>query len=220
MRRIIAVLFLALILIPAVSAVNSTSAHSSQTIAGFIQHEDVSSATFEFTPVKIGNSSILSKNSSYTYKDENNHTQHYKGLNLDIADTNNANQYLITPSATHELGLLIGTFNVETTNNNYTLLIYHSLLTSGSNSVDYEIGVSYSISGDNRVTSYCLANDSATPLVDLAQLVQNHKMISINLNSINRVVLINNGGVYFRLAQQVTQEGQYSSTITFYLGAQ
>lgn len=220
MRRIIAVLFLALILIPAVSAVNSTSAHSSQTIAGFIQHEDVSSATFEFTPVKIGNSSILSKNSSYTYKDENNHTQHYKGLNLDIADTNNANQYLITPSATHELGLLIGTFNVETTNNSYVLLIYHTQLSSGANNVDYELGVSYSISGDNRVTSYCLANDSANPLSNSSQLIQNHKMIGISLNSLNRVVLINNGGVYFRLAQQVTQEGQYSSTITFYLGTQ
>ena len=220
MRRIIAAVFLSIILIPAISAVNSTSAHSSQTIAGFIQHENVSSATFAFTPVMIGNSSILSKNSSYTYKDENNRTQKYKGLNLDIADTNNTNQYLITPSATHELGLLIGTFNVETTNNNYTLLIYHTKLSSGANNVDYELGVSYSISGDSRATSYCTAADSANPRSNSGQLIQNHKMISISLNSMNRVVMINNGGVYFRLAQQVTQEGQYSSTITFYLGTQ
>ena len=92
-----------------------------------------------------------------------------------------------------------------------TLTVSHDKLTLvGSNpavSVDYSLGIKYAISDGTGITnpdpSFCLSTGS----------------IVLHITSLTSTVM--DGSIYFRLASgnanKITEEGQYSSTVTFTL---
>ena len=198
MKKAIGMLALLIMILFSLHA-ETQAATTSQTIAGFINH--------------IGSDYMLLE-VSYDYS----HTdQQYHGINLDINDSGNPNRYLIAPSASHELGLRIGSFNLETTNRDYTLRIYHQpLILVNSNpavTIDYELSIQYAISGGNPLSAYCLsATDMANP----------DKKINVSLNSPGGVIIIQNAGFFFRLkdASQVRTAGQYESIIYIQVGTE
>ena len=190
-------LFALLLILFSLHAAVTQAATESQTIAGFINH--------------VGSDYMLLE-VSYDYS----HTDgQYHGINLDVSDTSNPNRYLITPSASHELGLRIGTLNLETTNRDYTLRIYHTplrLTTNANTAIDYELSIQYSISGGDSLSAYCLsASDTSNP----------DNKINVTLNSSGGVILIQNAGLFFRLkdASQVRTVGQYESIVYIQVGA-
>ena len=153
----------------------------------------------------------------------------YKGINLDISSGSNPYRYIIAPSSSHEPGLKIGTFKLEATNaTNYTyeLRIYHSKLSTagGETAVDYDLVVSYIFSGSSQgynttITDYCTGTAVLNATDNKSdERIENKQMISITLSGTTGVVLINDAGLYFRLAEPVTVPGQYSSTVYFVLG--
>ena len=176
----------------------SKAAEASQTIAGFIN-----SSGSDYMKLTV----------SYdiTSTDGN-----YYGINLDISDSGNMNRYLIAPSVSHELGLRIGTIDLEATNRNYKLRIYHEpLILVGSNpavTIDYELSISYSVNGGETSTAYCLS--ATTNPAD--------NLINVSLRSGGGVVLIQNAGLYFRLKDpsQVRTAGQYQSVIHIQVGTE
>ena len=192
-------LFAMLLLILSILNAVSQAAGTCQTIAGFINH-------IESKYMKLVVSNDIDSS------DEN-----YDGFNLDVSDSNNLNRFLITPSATHELGLRIGTLNLETTNQGYTMRIYHTPLTlvsdSSSASIDYELSIQYSISGEESLSSYCVStSDISNP----------DNLIDVTLNSSGGVIIIQNAGLYFRLTNvsQVRTVGQYQSDIYIRVGSE
>lgn len=188
-----------LLLILSILHAVSQAASTCQTIAGFINH--------------IGSNYMnLAVSNDVVSTDEN-----YDGFNLDVSDSNNPNRFLITPSATHELGLRIGTLDLETTNQGYTMRIYHTPLTLVSDnmsvSIDYELSIQYSISGEESLSSYCVStSDISNP----------DNLIDVTLNSSGGVIIIQNAGLYFRLTNvsQVRTVGQYQSDIYIRVGSE
>ena len=191
-------ILIAFLLIMASLFAESKAAEASQTIAGFINHSGSDymklTVTYDVTS-KEGN---------------------YYGINLDVSEAGNSSRYLIAPSATHELGLRIGTLNLEATNRNYNLHIYHEpLILVGSNpsvTIDYELSISYSLTGGDTSTAYCLSATTNPP----------DNLIDVSLRSSGGVILIQNAGLYFRLrdASQVRSAGQYQSTISIQVGTE
>ena len=196
MKKTIGLLIMLLLLLCSLHAAARQAASTVQTIAGFINHTG---------------SDYLSLTVSY---DITSTDGGYFGINMDVSDAGNPNRYLIAPSATHEPGLRIGTMNLETTNQGYTLRIYHTPLmhTSIQNvSVDYELSLQYVISGGDTLRAYCLsASNMGNP----------DNKINVTLNTPGGVVLIQNAGLFFRLADasQVRTTGQYESVIYIQVG--
>ena len=149
--------------------------------------------------------------SSYRYADTT--MGNYVGINLDSEDQNNGFRYLISPA--HESpGLQIGSFSMLTTfavqQRAARLTVSHTKLVLDSDpsvSVDYELGILYSISDGSKITSpdpaFCLSTSSIT------------------LDITSKISTVMDGSIYFRLAtgneNKVTEAGQYSSTVTFNL---
>lgn len=216
MKKISAVL--SLILIPALilAAANPSEVqYSSQTIAGYINHLE---------------SDYLNLSVSY---DITSKSGNYKGINIDVSDASNVNRYLITPSASHDPGLRIGTLELETTNRNYKLRIYHTPLQRITNwinnnskppysldsntTIDYELSISYTVSGSSTRSAYCRSYTNV-----ISEEVAPNNKIEVSLSGANSsgVILIQNAGLYFRLVDtsQVRTKGQYQSTITVQVG--
>ena len=141
----------------------------------------------------------------------------YRGIDLDYSDASNGFRYLIMPTETAltSPGLQIGTFSMLATfmtrTRSANLRVTHTKLLHDADPsvmVDYELGVMYSISNgegiSNPPASMCLSTGS----------------IVIPITSAISTVM--DGNIYFRLTknQNVTQAGQYSSTVTFYLEVQ
>ncbi|MBP5162402.1 MAG: hypothetical protein ILP16_05435 [Spirochaetales bacterium] len=136
-----------------------------------------------------------------TYYDSEN------GINLDINDSGNSAKFLIAPSP-GELGLRIGHFTfIAQAGTSGTITISHTpLVTPNSDSLDYELGISYSVSNQAPVQAFC---DSSTN----GGLDGNK--IDINLSDWVNTIYIKDGGIHFRLITPVETEGDYTSTITF-----
>ena len=146
-----------------------------------------------------------------TYKYADTTMGNYVGINLDYEDENNGFRYLIRPSQ-ESPGLQIGSFSMLTTfavtQRQARLTVSHTKLildTNPSVSVDYELGIMYSISDGSSISnpepSFCLSTGS----------------IVLPINS--RISTVMDGSIYFRLAtgNEVTEAGQYTSTVTFNL---
>ena len=191
MKKIVLIAFFILITLLPVAALDHRQ--SSQRIFGYI--DDImylSVSTYRYADTAMGN---------------------YVGINLDSEDENNGFRYLISPA--HESpGLQIGSFSMLTTfavqQRAARLTVSHTKLVLDSNpsvSVDYELGILYSISDGSKITSpdpaFCLSTGS----------------IVLNISSTISTVM--DGSIYFRLAtgneNKVSQAGQYSSTVTFNL---
>ena len=78
--------------------------------------------------------------------------------------------------------------------------------------IDYELSISYSITGGDTSTAYCLSATTNPP----------DKMIDVSLRSSGGVILIQNAGLYFRLkdVSEVRAAGQYQSTISIQVGTE
>lgn len=196
MKKIIALIAILFALTSLYAA--TKAAEASQTIAGFIN-----SSGSDYLKLTV------------TY-DVTSTDGNYYGINLDVNDNGNMNRYLIAPSASHELGLRIGTVDLEATNRNYKLRIYHEpLILVGSNpavAIDYELSISYSLNGGEASTAYCLSAISNPP----------DKLINVSLRSTGGVILIQNAGLYFRLKDpsEVRTAGQYQSVIHIQVGTE
>ncbi|MBP5552084.1 MAG: hypothetical protein J6X41_01740, partial [Spirochaetales bacterium] len=115
-----------------------------------------------------------------------------------------------------ELGLRIGSFDLEATHRNYTMRIYHTKLintTDYTHTIDFKLSISYSITGGESSTASCFSTSN----IDSPD-----EMIHILLSSPSGVILIQNGGFYFRLrdASEVRYEGQYRSTVYIEVGTE
>ena len=190
MKKILIALFILLTLLP-VAALDHRK--TSQRIFGYI--DDImylSVSTYKYADTTMGS---------------------YRGINLDYTDKNNGFRYLISPQ-TNSPGLQIGSFSMlatfAVTQRSARLRVTHTKLvleTDSSVSVDYELGLMYSISNGSSITSpdpaFCLSDGS----------------ITLNINSAISTVM--DGSIYFRLANgdanKVTEVGQYASTVTFIL---
>ena len=148
------------------------------------------------------------------YKYANTTMGNYTGIDLDYNDENNGFRYLIQPSQ-NSPGLQVGSFSILATfaisRKTATLTVTHSKLTLvGSNpavAVDYELGIKYAISDGTGISnpepSFCLSTSS------------------IVLHITSQISTVMDGSIYFRLASgndnKITEEGQYASTVTFFL---
>lgn len=141
----------------------------------------------------------------------------YIGIDLDYNDASNGFRYQIMPTDTQltSPGLQIGTFSMLVTfvsgSRTANLVVTHTKLKHDENDavlVDYELGIMYSISNGTGISSppasMCLSTGS----------------IVVPITSAISTVM--DGNIYFRLTkgQNVTQTGQYSSTVTFSLEVQ
>jgi hypothetical protein len=129
------------------------------------------------------------------------------GINLDINDSGNSAKFLIAPSP-GELGLRIGHFTfIAQEGTSGTITISHTpLVTAGSDSVDYELGISYTIANQASVQAFC--DSSVNGGLD-------GNKVEINLSDWVNTIYIKDGGIHFRLITPVEKEGDYTSTITF-----
>ena len=133
-----------------------------------------------------------------------------KGINLNIKDENNNFRYLIAPTATPQSvpGLLIANFSLISSSSNYKLTISHNELVNNTNNTikyDYELCTIYSVqkNGSNiERTDYCTSSPDNMVL---------------NFNEIQGILMLQNAGLYLRLCTEVTDPGEYSSTITLFL---
>lgn len=139
-----------------------------------------------------------------------------KGLNLDINDNENSIRYQIAPTQIPKTtpGLRIGDFYFFSSIPTYSLIITPGYLTNTTNAnvtVPYEISVHF-------------LGDFNTEDVDLERRYGN--LIASSGESINIVwstgstagaVIIQNAGIYFRLSEEVSERGLYTSTIVFEL---
>ena len=139
-----------------------------------------------------------------------------KGLNLDINDNENSIRYQIAPTQTPKTspGLRIGDFYFFSSIPTYSLIITPGYLVNSSNpsvTIPYEISVHF-------------LGDFDTEDVDLERRYGN--LIASSGESINIVwstgstagaVIVQNAGIYFRLSEEVTVRGLYTSTIVFAL---
>ncbi len=191
MKKIVLVALFILITLLPVAALDHRQ--SSQRIFGYI--DDImylSVSTYRYADTTMGN---------------------FVGINLDHTDENNGFRYLISPA--HESpGLQIGSFSMLTTfavqQRAARLTVSHTRMVLDSDpsvSVDYELGILYSLSDGSQITtpepSFCLSTGS------------------IVLNITSKISTVMDGSIYFRLAtgneNKVTEAGQYSSTVTFTL---
>ncbi len=129
------------------------------------------------------------------------------GINLDINDSSNSAKFLIAPSP-GELGLRIGHFTfIAQAGTSGKITISHTPLTSASSaSVDYELGISYTIANQSAVQAFC--DSSSNGGLD-------GNKVEIDLADWVNTIYIKDGGIHFRLIEPVTTEGDYTSTITF-----
>ena len=141
----------------------------------------------------------------------------YIGIDLDYNDASNGFRYQIMPTDTPltSAGLQIGTFSMLATftsgNKTANLIVTHTKLIHDENSeimVDYELGLMYSISNGSGIS-----NPPASMCLSTGRIV-------VPITSAISTVM--DGNIYFRLTkgQNVTQTGQYSSTVTFNLEVQ
>ena len=131
------------------------------------------------------------------------------GINLDINDSSNKDKFLIAPSASHELGLRIGhfTFIAEEGTSGVITISHTHLKNTNNDTLDYELGISYSISGQtNPVQAYCTSSVNSGA---------DGKKIDINLSDWVNTIYIKDGGIFFRLVTPPVNSGDYTSTITF-----
>ena len=204
MKKLIVIMILTLSSLSFVAAKQGPSA--SQTIAGFIQNEDA-----DYMNIALNLESIVTNGN---------------GVNLDVADTNNKNRFLISPSTAHELGLKVGTFSIVSTQSDVVLRVYHTKMSAnnGLNLVDYELGLSYSLADGTTFSDYCTGVASSDvpndPLSSSANsLITAKKMLELDLAMHSTsVILVQQGGIFFRLSELPTVKGNYKSTITFVLG--
>ena len=149
-----------------------------------------------------------------TYKYANTTLGGYTGIDLDYEDENNGFRYLIDPSTTSP-GLQVGSFSILATfaisEKTATLTVTHTKLelvnSNPTVAVDYLLGIKYAISDGTSISNpdptYCLSTGS----------------IELHINS--KISTVMDGSIYFRLASgndnKITEEGQYSSTVTFRL---
>ena len=145
-----------------------------------------------------------------------------KGIDLDIFSSSSNYKYLIAPTATAktELGLLVGHFSFTSPpGQNYSIVISHDKLhnmlddTDHSNDIDYELGIYYTL----RTTQ----NDGAKKVINVENAVSeislSNETMEIDISNWVSVVVIKNGGIYFRLRAPVETAGTYTSTVTFSL---
>ena len=193
MKRLVVIIAILIILIPTTFAATTwkeyTNLSSSQNIVGYVDN-------------------VLELNvSPFIYDGANNS----RGLNLDVnADTNYKYQIAPTTVPKSVPGLLIGTFSILSSSSNYKLTITpEKLKKEGDNNTtfDYEICAYYSLQvGKTSVTSHEVYCDSTEPAV-----------INFAEENGNRVLVLQNAGLYFRLISEVNSRGDYSATITFTL---
>lgn len=134
----------------------------------------------------------------------------YRGINLDTdSSTNPSNDRdLITPyQSSIVMGKKIGAFNFKASHHGYTLTVTHEKLSSQSGaSYDYELGISFKLN-DKTFEQACSSSSSVS--FDFSEAKYGN----------DGVLIVNDGGIYFRLIDTVTQPGQYSSTVTFIVEA-
>ncbi len=197
MKKRISLLLLALLL--GLSFLNAGKVDDiSQTIAGYISTTDF--CTLDITNYFTSNV-ITGTTVNGTF---------YRGINLDTnPSTNPSNDRdLITPyQSSIIMGKRIGAFNLKASHHSYTLTVTHEKLSSqNGTSYDYELGISFKLN-DRTFEQACSSSNS----------------VSFNFSEgaygNDGVLIVNDGGIYFRLIDTVTQPGQYSSTVTFIVEA-
>lgn len=149
----------------------------------------------------------------------------YAGINLDYNDTSNTDRALIKPSSTafSAPGVQMGTFSALATYTNSStitgakLTITHTKLihtTASNTTLEYELAVLYRMGNGttvgDEITQYCLSTEAAS----------NNK-IEITLAQSTKIAAIQNGYLYFRLAngESPSVTGQYESVVTFMMEA-
>ena len=133
-----------------------------------------------------------------------------KGINLNINDENNNFRYLLAPTNIPQSvpGLLIANFSLISSSSNYQLTLSHSKLVNNNDNTikyDYELCTIYSVQKGNQTierTAYCVASPDSMVL---------------NFNEIHGILMLQNAGLYLRLCEEITDPGEYSSTITLFL---
>ena len=170
----------------------------SQPIAGYISSTDF--CTLDIT--NYFNSNVITGvtvNGTY-----------YRGINLDTDPaTNTSNDRdLITPyQSSIIMGKRIGAFNMKASHHGYTLTVTHEKLSSqNGTSYDYELGISFKLN-DSTFEQACSSSNSVS--FNFAESAYGN----------DGVLILNDGGIYFRLIDTVTQPGQYSSVVTFIVEA-
>ena len=149
----------------------------------------------------------------------------FAGINLDVSDTTNEhrNQIQSTQTALSTPGVQIGSFSVlatytqSATIQSVKLTITHTKLihtTDPNATLEYELAVLYAIGNGtttgNETRQYCYSTSA-----------QSNNKIEISLAQSTKIAAIQNGYIYFRLAQNQTPSvaGQYESTVTFAMEA-
>ena len=133
-----------------------------------------------------------------------------RGINLNINDENNNFRYLIAPTNIPKSvpGLLIASYSLISSSSNYKLTLSHNELINNDNNTikyDYELCTIYSVQKGNTTierTVYCTSSPNNMVL---------------NFNEIQGILMLQNAGLYLRLCTEVTDPGDYSSTITLFL---
>lgn len=193
MKRLVVIIAFLTILILSTYAATTwkeyTDLSSSQSIVGYVDN------VLELTV------------SPFMYDGANNS----RGLNLDVnADTNYKYQIAPTTVPRSVPGLLIGTFSILSSSSNYKLTITPEKLKKDGNpniTFDYEICAYYTLQiGKTSVTSHEVYCDSTEPAV-----------INFAEENGNRVLVLQNAGLYFRLLREVNVTGDYSADIEFKL---
>lgn len=203
MKRILVSLFLIVSMATLFSA--TIDPFKVQTISGFIDDISylyVSPFTFDYIG-KVG----------------------YAGINLDTSDDTEYKELIkATTPALSMPGVQIGSFSVlatwtqSATIQGARLTITHTKLihtTEENTELEYELAVLYAIGNGTEVgeeqRKFCLSSD-ANP---------NNNKIVIDLVQSTKIAAIQNGHLYFRLAQGVTPSvaGQYESVVTFMMEA-
>ncbi len=151
----------------------------------------------------------------------------YAGINLDYTETSSYNE-LIRPTQTalSMPGVQMGSFSAlatytqSSTIQGVRLTITHTKLihttAADAAELEYELAVLYAMGDGTNIGSeekkYCLSSDAA----------QNNRIV-IDLQKDTKIASIQNGHIYFRLAQGVTKNnmvtGQYESIVTFTMEA-
>ncbi|MBR1583215.1 MAG: hypothetical protein IJ663_05680 [Spirochaetales bacterium] len=193
MRRKVLIVSLFLLVLPAFLIAETELEYHEQVIAGYIgEYLDWGVTAFRYADSEGG-----------------------KGLNLDINEVSNSIRYQIAPTQTpkSEPGLNIGSFHFFSSISNYSLRITPGYLVNTDDPsvrVPYELIVRFLGNFNNE------DNELGYRFGILAAC--SGEYIDIVWDSvIGGAVMVENAGIYFRLSEEVTVPGLYSSTVVFEL---
>ncbi|MBO7366260.1 MAG: hypothetical protein J6U28_06140 [Bacteroidales bacterium] len=150
--------------------------------------------------------------SGFTYENSNSG----KGLNLDINDNENNIRYQIAPTQVPKTspGLLIGNFYFFSSIPTYSLRISPGYLTkTGAPSVTIPYEISVHFLGDFNAEDVDLERRYGNLIAASGEYID----IVWSTGSNAGAVIVQNAGIYFRLSEEVTERGLYTSTIIFEL---